>query len=382
MKILHVASFIGNIGDNASHMGLYKILNKYFINYEIEKVEIRKFYKNYKHSDKMFFDKEFIEYVNNFDLMIIGGGGFLDYWVEGSKTGTTIDIAPNLLSLIKIPTLITSVGCIPHKNVPPGNIEKFRRFLDEVNLCDNILISVRNDGSVKSLIDNIGSKYLNNISEVLDNGFFYDSKVKDKILSEDKYIAINITEDQIKMKSEIRDEIDKDKYLKSLSKVVNYICNDLNMGVVFVPHIYSDIKAVSELIDYLDKFLVRKYLSVAPYMQGDKAANKIFSIYKKSELVIGTRFHSNVCSLSMGVPTIGIAALDRVIHMYDSIGLKNNIVMIDGEMSENLISKIDKIINNKIEQIEIIDGCIKTKRKETLKKYKYNFKNIGLLINE
>tara|TARA_B100000989_G_C19449332_1_gene431017 strand:+ start:778 stop:924 length:147 start_codon:yes stop_codon:yes gene_type:complete len=28
MKVLHLASFSGNIGDNASHYGLYKILDE------------------------------------------------------------------------------------------------------------------------------------------------------------------------------------------------------------------------------------------------------------------------------------------------------------------------------------------------------------------
>lgn len=52
MKILHVASFVGNIGDNASHQGLEGILKEYFNNYDITRLEIRKFYKNYNRVDK------------------------------------------------------------------------------------------------------------------------------------------------------------------------------------------------------------------------------------------------------------------------------------------------------------------------------------------
>lgn len=93
-KILHLASHYGNIGDNASHLGLYNIFNEInFIKYEIEKLEIRRFYKNYSLPDKLFFDSDFIRYANKFDLLIIGGGGFLDFWVENSQTGTTIDIS-------------------------------------------------------------------------------------------------------------------------------------------------------------------------------------------------------------------------------------------------------------------------------------------------
>ena len=47
MKILHLASFNGNVGDNASHMGLYNFLNDINPDCNFDQIEIRKFYKNY-----------------------------------------------------------------------------------------------------------------------------------------------------------------------------------------------------------------------------------------------------------------------------------------------------------------------------------------------
>ena len=45
LKTLHLASFEGNIGDNANHNGFYKHLqqNKLFT-FNIDKLEIREFY--------------------------------------------------------------------------------------------------------------------------------------------------------------------------------------------------------------------------------------------------------------------------------------------------------------------------------------------------
>ena len=103
MKILHVASFVGNIGDNASHIGLYSILDVFFSDYDVTALEIRRFYKNYQHADRRQFDEAFVKYANSFDLLIIGGGGFLDYWVENSATGTTLDMDPTLLPKLSVP---------------------------------------------------------------------------------------------------------------------------------------------------------------------------------------------------------------------------------------------------------------------------------------
>ena len=76
MKILHIASFCGNIGDNISHKGLLNLLCQTGFKFNIEKLEIRRFYNNYKYNDKLSFDEDMIKYINKFDYCIIGGGGF------------------------------------------------------------------------------------------------------------------------------------------------------------------------------------------------------------------------------------------------------------------------------------------------------------------
>ena len=89
MKIIHLASFLGNIGDNASHIGLKKVLDSLVGDYVKEEVEIRRFYANYNKSDSLRFDDDFLKYLQNFDLWLIGGGGYLDNQIKDSATGTT-----------------------------------------------------------------------------------------------------------------------------------------------------------------------------------------------------------------------------------------------------------------------------------------------------
>lgn len=347
MRVLHVASFVGNIGDNASHLGLNYILNEYFSHIEIEQLEIRKFYKNYNCEDKKYFDLSFIDYANKFDLLIIGGGGFLDYWVKDSATGTTIDIAPDLVKFITVPTIISGVGCVPHKDIPTGNIEKFRHFLDCVLANPKIHILLRNDGSVLSIKNEIGAHYLENISEVLDSGFFFDTEESNPLPIEPGYIAMNITNDQLEMNSYSRGEISKPQYLKALAKVVTYITGHLNMNIVFIPHIYADLMAISEVLNILDDFIVRKNISVAPCLQYENGAKALFSIYKHSSLVIGSRLHANICSLAMGVPTLGLAALDRVKYVYDQLDMMDNYILPEDDFSNELIMKVVSTLENR-----------------------------------
>ena len=377
MNILHLASFTGNIGDNASHIGLYKVIDGFFADYSVEKIEIRKFYKNYGRIDKKYFDSSFIEYINTFDLVIIGGGGFLDYWVPGSETGTTLDISPALIATISVPTLITSVGCVPHRDIPDGNIERFRKFLDAVNANNLVKIAVRNDGSVKSFRDHIGESYLDNIPEVLDSGFFYDVAQTNIFSHIKKYVAVNITHDQIGMNSKSRDKIDLKRYYNELAKTIEYIINNEKLDVVFIPHIYSDLKAISCLLDGLDDFYIRNHITVAPCIQKDIGADYLFSVYKGSELVLGTRYHANICSLAIKKPVIGLVALDRVAYLYEKLGLSVRTVDLNETFSPDLSQKISNSLSGKL---ICDDNNIDRLKIQTLEIYRNIFSNFGFSL--
>lgn len=343
MKILHIASFIGNIGDNASHKGFYKVLNETLNNFTVEKVEIRKFYKNYGKPDKMLFNESFVNYINKFDVCFIGGGGFLDYWVENSQTGTTIDISSDLLIKIKTPTLFTSIGSNPHKKIPPNNLEKFKYFLDRAIQNKNIHFAFRNDGSMDNMRENFGEKFSENFSEILDHGFFYEINNSYKRILNEKYVAINITEDQVDMLKAKNNDLDIENYYSQLKIILDFIVNNLNLHIVFVPHIYSDLKSISKLLEYLDDDLIRNHITVGQCIQGFLGADYSFSIYYYSEFVVGTRFHANVCSLALGKPTIGLVALDRITYLHNFFGLGENAFRIENNFSEKVIKRLQDL---------------------------------------
>lgn len=369
IKILHVASFIGNIGDNASHKGFYNLLNEILNSFIIEKIEIRKFYKNYSKPDKMFFDEDFIRHVNKFDVCFIGGGGFLDYWVENSQTGTTIDISPEILKNLKTPTVFTSIGSNPHKKIPHNNLNKFKYFLDKAIQNKKINFAFRNDGSMDTMKKNFGVKYLDNFTEILDHGFFYESNNYHERILDKKYVAINITNDQLDMLKAKNIDLDIENYYNQLKIIVEFIVYNLKLHVVFLPHIYSDLKAITKLLDVLNDDLIRNNITVAQYMQDFKGAESLFSIYQNSEVVIGTRFHANVCSLALGKPTIGLVVLNRVKYLYDFFGIPNNAIKIDKYFSENVI----QILQN-LETLS--EDVLNKKKQETKFFYELFFKSL------
>lgn len=369
IKILHLASFNGNIGDNASHIGLYNILDNIINDYVVDKLEIRRLYKNYKLEDKLKFDINFVNHINTYDYFIIGGGGFLDYWIEDSKTGTTIDVDLKVFSKIVIKTLITSVGSIPHKKIPEGNIPKFKKFLDLLLNKENIKVLFRNDGSVDNLNELFKNEYKGKLIEILDNGFFYNSKLNFKITDND-YISINITIDQLLMNNKKVGSLNKENFNENIIKYIKNILDNTDLSIVFIPHIYKDIEAFMYIIKKIDDYHIRTRLIIAPYTQGENGCNLLYSIYKNSELIIGMRLHSNICNLAMSKKVIPLAALDRVINLYNNIGLKNNLIDItDENFYKILINKTNYYLSNNFEE-----SFLNNKKIETMEIYKKYFK--------
>lgn len=375
IKILHVASFTGNIGDNASHLGLYNVLKTVLGNrLDIEQVEIRRFYKKYSLADKMNFDLEFTQKANAKDLLILGGGGFLDYWVPNSETGTTFDMSDEILDKLIVPTLFVSVGCMPHQPVPEGNIDKFHHFLQKVGSKKNMRIAVRNDGSILEIKRLFGSEFEGIITEILDNGFFYEPSLKFSCrLLEKPYIAINTTLDQLTMKNRMIGNINYSQLREELLSLLQRIIDETDYSLVFVPHIFKDLQAFRELLEGMNDFYIRSRVAIAPYLQGNYGCNYLMSVYNQADSVLSMRFHANVCPLSMGKRTVGLAALDRVVHMYNSIGKSSDCIPVNEKFADKVYKKMIDISPNNS------DTLISERKVQSLNTYMKLLSEIGLL---
>lgn len=345
LKGLHVASFTGNLGDNANHQGTRKILSENLPFMEWTQLEIREMYWG-----KWRFDQEFVDLANRYDFIMIGGGGYFELWVDESITGTTIDLSPVLLKEIKKPLIFYALGCDIGKGAPQQNIEKFADFLDVAFSMDNCLISVRNDGSLKNIKNLLGENYSSKIYKIPDGGAFiqpgsyYHPEVMDK-----EYIIFNLAGDMIPIRFPTCGEnyIDYDKFKADLVEVIYNIAEKYNYNIVFVPHIYKDLDIIADILDSLPDWLRRTRVTVAPYLTGFTGQDYIFDLYRNAKLVLGNRFHANVCSIGLATPSIGLSNYPKVQDLYDELNLLERCVEINKVgFANELLPKIDESVKN------------------------------------
>lgn len=241
LDVLHIASFVGNVGDNANHNGTWRLLSKNLPwSFKIEEREMRKYYQNYTRADALSFDDSFIQLANEMDLVIVGGGSFFDFWLEESASGTTIDLTNEQIERIDTPLVFHGLGSIPGVDISDSIIERFRTFLKHLFECDNCLVSVRNDGSRGHIREYLGDEYADQLWKIPDGGFFVNTtdSPHPEIPDTDTVIASNIVSDmQERRFPGSPDHITYKEYVTEFASFADSLLDRGDTHLVFVPHI-------------------------------------------------------------------------------------------------------------------------------------------------
>lgn len=329
MRILHLASFNGNIGDNLNHSGLYRSIEKEFgvKNFSVHEEEIREYFWKKKQ-----FDKGIIKKFNLFDLIIIGGGNFFELWVENSRTGTSIDIPIEYLNKIKTPIAFFSLGVDIHQGYTKKTKENFFKFLKYISTKPNYFVSIRNDGALKNLNELYGDYFDRKVLVIPDSGIKIKEIELNSVKSKSKLIGINLAGDMIDRRFE-----NLNNFIKSFVNFIKFIVYIENKNILFLPHIIKDYEIIFMILNKLPEDIKRKNILIGPYENGYSGMKNIFGLYKNCEIILANRFHSNLASIGLGKRTIGLFNYPQIKNLYKELCLDNYLIDLNDEnLYENL----------------------------------------------
>jgi len=356
IRILHLASFNGNIGDNANHSGARSRLRRHFghgVQLEFTDLEIRHFYNVW--NDRQF-DESFLDLANTFDMLLVGGGNYFELWVENSRTGTTIDLPPAMLDRLRIPTVFYALGLDTCKGCSAVTLSRFKEFLDHVFCHERFLVSVRNDGSIETARHFLGEEYASRLYKVPDGGFFVeaDDSAHPEFIGYDKSIVLNLAGDMLERRfaSTGADTVTSDSFICSLAKLMERVLNKhKDLALVLVPHIHRDIPIIGELMGQMNDKLARSRVRIAPYLNGPGSERYIFDLYRKATVTLGNRFHANVCPIGLEVPSIGLVNYPKIQALYQDLNMPERAVDM---LASNCFDRIDALLNETLEHPEPI----------------------------
>lgn len=353
VRVLQIASFEGNIGDNANLIGARSKMAEH-IDYEFAftNIEIREFFWR-----ERFFDEEFANLVNGFDLFLFGGGNFFELWVNHSSNNTSVDISIPILEKIRTPTVFYALGLDAGMGTSEAGIAKFKKWLDYVIAQDRFVLSLRNDGSYNTAIQLLGNTYAKHFHVLPDGGFFsipdkFDFHSEIVPSNNGNIIGMNIAGDMLDVRfPDILGQISYKVFLNNLANCFNKLFSvDKEVSLVLYPHIYKDISVISDFLSLINDKYVRKRITVAPYSHGFSAYHYIFDSYRKCNLIIGNRFHANVCAIGLNIPTIGIVNYPQIQYLYEEIGIPERSIQVNIPGFEaRLYEMIIKTLRNQVE---------------------------------
>lgn len=332
VKVLHIASFHGNVGDSAMHDGAYRTRREDCpLAFDYTPLEVREFF----HWGQRKFDADFVDYLNGFDLAIVGGLGAYQLWRADTASGTCFDLAPDMLQRIEKPVIFYGLGCDASRGVDALAMDKFRRFLD-VGYEKNFMFSLRNDGSQPILQEAVGAPHISPMPVIPDGGLFARPSITPNEFAYhgEKIVAINLA--GCMPDKRFAAAAAGSPTLNEFAQGIALLGCDLleaqqGVRLVFVPHIYSDLELISNVLNRLPDEYRRRHVSVAPYLNGGSNWSCIFDIYRQASLVIGMRFHACVVAIGMGTPVIGINTHHKIEGLFNDMQLSSDCIALSDE---------------------------------------------------
>lgn len=325
LNVLHLASFSGNIGDNANHLGFRPWFEAQLgMPVEWTNLEIREFYWHERD-----WDEDLVDHINGFDLLVVGGGNYFEMWVEHSPTGTSIGFGSEIFRCINIPVFFNALGADPGQGVPDLSRKRFASFLDTLNASDQYLVSLRNDGAMENLSKHVGSEYAEHIHQLPDHGFFVDEVLEPPVSKgdEDPTICINLAGDMPEIRfAGFHDPLG---FAEETGDLINLLANSYpDHKFMFMPHIFRDFEVINQVLTVLPDRLRRTRVQVAEYGCGNAAAKAMLGHYATADLVLGMRFHANVCPMALSTPTIGLNCYIQIENLYGELNLESRVVFV------------------------------------------------------
>jgi polysaccharide pyruvyl transferase WcaK-like protein len=321
LRVLHLASFAGNIGDLANHAGARRMLaERLDFALKFTDLEIREFYWKQRS-----FDDAFVSYANSFDLLIIGGGNYFELWVDHSATGTSIDITPERMASLTVPTVFFALGVDTGQGYSEKSAQRFSAFMATAMDRRDVYVCVRNDGSSRALREVLGDQTAERIPIMPDGGFFADPAGCRSPEIDSQRIGINIAGDMLERRFDRG--LSVEQFLRELAAA----CGDLmdvrpELRIDLMPHIWRDNTLIAQLLPMIPDPYLRRRVAVGRLDSGETGLASFLQSYRDFDLVLGMRFHANVCPIGMGVPTRGLLNYPQVERLYEELDLHDRLV--------------------------------------------------------
>lgn len=316
LKILHVAAFAGNLGDNANHSSFYSWFVTFFpqSNLEWTRLDLRGVWRS---------DRDLGRRIqgagSKFDLIVIGGGNFWEMWDSSSRNGTSLNVSYEELKAEGVPVFFNALGAEVERGVCHQAQEVFPKELELYGTEPQFFVSLRNDGS----ISNLGELGIDTsrLTTLPDHAFFLERDLKTKSNVRVPRVLMNLAKDMEMVR--YTGTLDYSGFVKGISRVLSEVYSQTEFELLFFSQIPTDIEIGNEVFKSLPDSIIRDNGSLVYPNRGNHSQIDFLEFFNDANLVLAQRFHSNILALASNSDLIGISNHAKVIGLHQEVGTRD-----------------------------------------------------------
>lgn len=267
------------------------------------------------------------------DLIVPVGGGYIR-----SRKGL---VAKFNIPLLLHPLLLGSILCKPtvlySQSVGPFH-GKLEVWMVRTVLKRMTLILLREDISV-ALLARIG--VTNNVARAIDSGFLLESKEKIDIRKQ-----YGIPSGKLLVGVTVRSWLGGDAqaaYESAVATSLDHLVKSANAHIVFIPQVTAvkgdDDRIVSRRVYSL--MHKRKHATV---VNDEPDHHQIKALYSNLDILLGTRFHSVIFSLTSLVPVLAIEYEHKTSGIMHDLNLEDWVVKIEDVTPHTLTKQLQELV--------------------------------------
>lgn len=297
LRVVHVASFTGNLGDYVNHSSFQRWLETLIspTKLEIARIELREVWN----SDRDLFGR-LLRHCATSDLVVLGGGNFWETWDPHSESGTSLNLTYDQLKALGTPVFFNALGV----EIARGITEKAAQFfaIDFPQLLSDpeFFVSVRNDGALDNLKQL--AKDVEGVVPLPDHGLFYE--IGHAEIVKNSGITLNLATDMQELRYGNFDSVDE--FFREMAESLEAFRESQEFHLDFVAHVPSDITAFERLSTYLSSSFVRHSTSLL-WQNNPSRREDFIKPYLENRVTVAQRFHANVLAIKAGSRLISVS---------------------------------------------------------------------------
>ena len=321
-RLIHLANFNStNVGNGALVSGLESTLQE-DVSFDIQWG--REAWDDYTFR-KLDFDEVFVDKINASDGLVVGGAVTFNGRDYNDRTGTRFELPFELWDKIKKPVVFYGLSYRHWPGQTYHHADKLKVTIEKILSSDNMLLSLRNDGTKQWLKDITGIDSPD-ILEVPDPGVFVKVDVADYPEIIDGVCNIMVS---------FNNEDDSYRYLSggpTRESVVGYVASALEelatrlqLNIILCPHYFDDFRMMSAFVDRIKPHIAHQSM-VTTGLSRTKDTPYFYGRYARADLAISMRVHSMSPCIGLGVPMVALTTQGRMSDFISNLGLQSQAV--------------------------------------------------------